>query len=106
MSCLPIRVLLPTMTSALSYRRLESVSEQQDRHEIANSKPISRLTPCSTASPPLSRPPRVMGLADVALFMVTAGCSLQWTALAAATGPSSLIVWVGGGIGTLLSVAA
>ena len=46
-----------------------------------------------------------MGLADVALFMVTAGCSLQWTAVAAATGPSSLIVWVGGGIGMLLPIA-
>jgi amino acid transporter len=46
-----------------------------------------------------------MGLADVALFMVTAGCSLQWTALAAATGPSALIVWVGGGMGMLLPIA-
>jgi amino acid transporter len=46
-----------------------------------------------------------MGLADVALFMVTAGCSLQWTALAAATGPSSLILWVGGGIGMFLPIA-
>jgi amino acid transporter len=46
-----------------------------------------------------------MGLADVALFMVTAGCSLQWTALAAATGPSSLIVWVCGGIGMFLPIS-
>jgi amino acid transporter len=46
-----------------------------------------------------------MGLADVALFMVTAGCTLQWTALAAATGPSSLIVWVCGGIGMFLPIS-
>jgi glutamate:GABA antiporter len=46
-----------------------------------------------------------MGLADVVLFMVTAGCSLQWTALAAATGPSSLIVWVCGGIGMFLPIS-
>ncbi|HJX19707.1 MAG TPA: APC family permease, partial [Steroidobacteraceae bacterium] len=41
---------------------------------------------------------RALGVRDVALFMVTAGCSLQWTATAAATGPSSLIVWVLGGM--------
>jgi glutamate:GABA antiporter len=46
-----------------------------------------------------------MGLADVALFMVTAGCTLQWTALAAATGPSSLIVWACGGIGMFLPIS-
>jgi amino acid transporter len=45
-----------------------------------------------------------MGLADVTLFMVTAGCTLQWTATAAATGPSSLIVWVFGGIGMFLPI--
>lgn len=41
---------------------------------------------------------RALGVRDVALFMVTAGCSLQWTATAAAAGPSSLIVWVLGGM--------
>ena len=61
--------------------------------------------PGSTASPSSARPPRVMGLADVALFMVTAGCTLQWTALAAATGPSSLIVWACGGIGMFLPIS-
>jgi amino acid transporter len=41
---------------------------------------------------------RALGLRDVALFMVTAGCSLQWAATAAAAGPSSLVVWVLGGL--------
>jgi amino acid transporter len=39
-----------------------------------------------------------MGLLDTTLFMVTAGCTLQWTATAAATGPSSLMVWLIGGL--------
>ncbi len=50
-------------------------------HRLAPSSP---LTPASAAVLPIARPPRIMGLADVALFMVTAGCSLQWTAVAAA----------------------
>lgn len=59
----------------------------------------------STPAPPLTTPPRVMGLADVTLFMVTAGCTLQWTATAASAGPSSLIVWVFGAVGMLLPIA-
>jgi glutamate:GABA antiporter len=51
----------------------------------------------STAAP--RPPPRALGLLDVTLFMVTAGFSLQWTATAAATGASSLMVWVLGAIG-------
>src|SRR5260370_18174591 len=41
---------------------------------------------------------RALGSRGVALSMEPAGCSLQWTATAAATGPSSLIVWVLGGM--------
>ena len=39
-----------------------------------------------------------MGLRDTTLFLVTAGSTLQWTATAAATGSSSLLVWVIGGL--------
>jgi glutamate:GABA antiporter len=39
-----------------------------------------------------------MGLSDTTLFLVTAGCTLQWTATAATTGPSSLLVWLIGGL--------
>jgi glutamate:GABA antiporter len=45
-----------------------------------------------------AQPARTLGLADVALFMVTAGSTLQWTAVAAAAGPSSLLVWLLGGV--------
>jgi amino acid transporter len=37
---------------------------------------------------------RVLGLRDVVLFMVIAGSNLQWVATAAASGPSSLAVWI------------
>jgi amino acid transporter len=46
-----------------------------------------------------------MGLADVTLFMVTAGCTLQWTATAASSGPSSLLVWVVGAVGMLVPIS-
>ncbi len=62
-------------------------------------------TPDAAASRVPAKPPRVMGLADVTLFMVTAGCSLQWTATAAATGPSSLIVWLFGVVGMFLPIS-
>ena len=52
-----------------------------------------------------AQPARVLGVADVTLFMVTAGCSLQWTATAAATGPSSLAVWVLGALAMFLPLS-
>jgi amino acid transporter len=51
------------------------------------------------------QPRPALGVTDVMLFMVTAGCSLQWTAVAAAIGPSSLIVWVLGGFGMFLPLS-
>ncbi|MFM7783322.1 MAG: APC family permease [Gammaproteobacteria bacterium] len=48
---------------------------------------------------------RSMGLRDVALFMITAGASPQWAATAAAAGPSSLVVWILGGIGMFLPLS-
>jgi amino acid transporter len=50
-------------------------------------------------------PSRKMGLMDVTLFMVTAGCSLQWTAVAAGAGPSALTIWLLGGLGMFLPLA-
>ena len=47
----------------------------------------------------------MLGVADVTLFMVTAGCSLQWTATAAATGPSSVAVWVLGAVAMFLPLS-
>ena len=48
---------------------------------------------------------RTLGTRDVALFMVTAGCSLQWAATAAAAGPSSLLIWVFGGLAMFLPLS-
>ncbi|MEO6835669.1 MAG: APC family permease [Candidatus Tumulicola sp.] len=41
---------------------------------------------------------RTLGLADVIFFFVVAGSNLQWVAAAAAAGPSSIVVWVLGGL--------
>lgn len=40
-------------------------------------------------------PPKVMGVADLAMFYVVTGVSLRWIATAAAFGPSSIVIWVG-----------
>jgi amino acid transporter len=44
-------------------------------------------------------------LRDVVLFFVTTGTNLQWVATAAAAGPSSLVVWVIGGLGMFVPLA-
>ena len=41
---------------------------------------------------------RSLGLVDVIFFFVVAGSNLQWVATAAAAGPSSIVVWVIGGL--------
>ena len=46
-----------------------------------------------------------MGLRDVTLFMVTAGASPQWAAVAGAAGPSSLVVWILGCLGMFLPLS-
>ena len=40
--------------------------------------------------------PLALGLPDLVLFFVTTGTNLQWVAVAAAAGPSSLVVWLVG----------
>jgi amino acid transporter len=46
-----------------------------------------------------------MSLRDVVLFFVTTGTNLQWVALAAAAGPSSLLVWVMGAVAMFLPLS-
>ena len=46
-----------------------------------------------------------MGLRDVVLFFVTTGTNLQWVAFAAAAGPSSLTVWLGGALAMFFPLA-
>jgi len=59
----------------------------------------------SAASPPARVRRPAMGLLDTTLFLVTAGSTLQWTATAAATGPSSLAAWVIGGLGMFVPLS-
>ena len=47
--------------------------------------------------PPLHPEPqqrRVLGLSDLVMFYVVTTLSLRWVAVAAAAGPSSLVVWM------------
>src|SRR6185436_5925152 len=48
---------------------------------------------------------RELTLRDVVLFFVTAGTNLQWVAAAAAAGPSSLVVWLIGGLAMFVPLA-
>ncbi len=41
-----------------------------------------------------TKPAKVMGFADVAMFYIVTGVSLRWVATAAAAGPSSVIIWI------------
>jgi amino acid transporter len=56
----------------------------------------STIAPAETAAAPVLH--RALGLRDVILYFVTAGTNLQWVATAAAAGPSSLAVWIIGGL--------
>ena len=58
-----------------------------------------------TTAPTTPAPKRTLGVVDVTLFMVTASCTLQWTATAAAIGPSSLVIWVLGGLAMFLPLS-
>lgn len=49
-----------------------------------------------------AHPPKVMGVADLALFYIVTGVSLRWIATAAAMGPSAVLVWVGALLGFYL----
>ena len=46
------------------------------------------------ARAPIAHPPKVMGVADLALFYIVTGVSLRWIATAAAAGPSSIVIWI------------
>ena len=48
---------------------------------------------------------RSLGLFDVTLFFIVATTNLQWVATAAAAGPSSLVVWVVGGLALFVPLA-
>jgi amino acid transporter len=66
--------------------------------------------PDSTATtgngPHLATLRREIGLLDLTLFYVVSGLSLVWIATAAASGPSSIVVWISAWIGFFLPLAA
>ena len=49
---------------------------------------------------------REIGLLDLTLFYVVSDLSLRWIATAAASGPSSIVVWIFAWIGFFLPLAA
>lgn len=51
------------------------------------------------------QPKRALGLRDLVLFYVVASLSLRWIPLAAAAGPSSLVIWAVGLIAIFLPLA-
>jgi glutamate:GABA antiporter len=56
--------------------------------------PAHDRSPDPAPPSPATALPRVLGLWDVVLFLVTAGVNFQWVTTAAASGPSALVVWV------------
>jgi len=66
------------------------------------SRPPASGSALSTPPPAL---PRVLGLWDVVLFLVTAGVNFQWVATAAAAGPGVLAVWLIGLVAMSLPLA-
>ena len=60
-------------------------------------RPDPRHLPNPTYSTPQVEPPRlrrVLGFRDLLLYYVVTGFSLRWVAVAAAAGPSALLIWV------------
>jgi amino acid transporter len=59
---------------------------------------MSAISDPVSASTPAVELPRVLNLRDLVLFNIVAILSLRWTATAAASGPSSLTLWVLAGL--------
>jgi glutamate:GABA antiporter len=57
------------------------------------------------SEPPQPNLKREIGVLDLTLFYVVSGLSLRWIATAAATGPSSIMVWIFAWIGFFLPLA-
>ena len=62
----------------------------------------NRYEPTAIAAPPHigpstdPQPPRVLGLRDLVLFYVVVTLTLRWLPLAAAAGPSTIVIWLVG----------
>jgi glutamate:GABA antiporter len=62
-------------------------------------------TVTSGSAPPQPQLKREIGLVDLVLFYVVSGLSLRWIASAAASGPSSIAVWIFAWLGFFLPLA-
>jgi amino acid transporter len=62
-------------------------------------------TTTSGSAPPQPGLKREIGLVDLVLFYVVSGLSLRWIASAAASGPSSIAVWIFAWLGFFLPLA-
>src|SRR5271165_2090971 len=52
-----------------------------------------------------AQPKRVLGFRDLVMFYVVASLSLRWIAVAAAAGPSSIVIWLIGVAAIFLPLA-
>jgi amino acid transporter len=66
----------------------------------------SSSTATTGSEPPHPNLKREIGVLDLTLFYVVSGLSLRWIATAAASGPSSIVVWIFAWIGFFLPLAA
>lgn len=66
--------------------------------------PATRKSP-ETALTPEPQPKRVLGLRDLVLFYIAATINVRWLPVAAAAGPSTIVIWVIGVATIFLPVA-
>ena len=69
---------------------------------LAETSDPSAASGCESPQPHLKRE---IGFLDLSLFYVVSGLSLRWIATAAASGPSSIVVWIFAWIGFFLPLA-
>jgi glutamate:GABA antiporter len=78
-------VLIKELTP--SYDRVSFVPMHQPSVDLGSATPTAESQP---------QPKRALGLLDLVLFYVITTLSLRWIAVAAAAGPSSIVIWLVG----------
>jgi amino acid transporter len=81
----------------------EGIPEAGKEAALAEASGSTATTDSESPQPNLRRE---IGILDLALFYVVSGLSLRWIATAAASGPSSIVVWIFAWIGFFLPLAA
>ncbi len=70
---------------------------------MSNATTIASTPPTSVDNHP--QPKRVMGLRDLVMFYIVATMSVRWIAVAAAAGPSTVVIWLLGLVTIFLPLA-